>query len=83
VFSKDGFPGEFLTDWKAVLKTGQFDNVDISQAFAYIIASKDEHEINNIRKAALVSVEIFNKYLKDQIMDVIDSDKVCFHLNSH
>ena len=40
------------------------------------MCSKDEPEINNVRKASLVSVDLFNKYLKDQIMDIIDSDKV-------
>lgn len=76
VFIKDGFPGEFCESWKAALKSAAFENVDISGAIAYIMCPKDEPEINNIRKASLVSVDLFNKYLKDQIMDIIDSDKV-------
>lgn len=42
---------------------------------------KEESELNLIKKASQVSVDIFNKYLKDQIMDIIDSDKVII-LNS-
>jgi len=50
--------------------------VDISTIIAYLMCPKDESEINNIRKASLVSMDIFNKYLKDEIMDIIDSDRV-------
>lgn len=39
---------------------------------------KEESEILTIKKACLVSVDVFTKYLKDQIMEIIDSDKV-FH----
>lgn len=76
VFIKDAFPGEFCETWKAALKSENFENVDIGGAVAYIMCSKDEPEINYMRKASLVSVDLFNKYLKDQIMDIIDSDKV-------
>lgn len=39
---------------------------------------KEDAEILTIKKACLVSVDVFNKYLKDQIMEIIDSDKVFF-----
>lgn len=39
---------------------------------------KEDSEILTIKKACLVSVDVFNKYLKDQIMEIIDSDKVHF-----
>lgn len=79
VFSKDGFPGEFCESWKTAIKDDNFDNVDVGGAIAYIMCPKDEPEINNMRKASLVSVDLFNKYLKDQIMDIIDSDKKVKH----
>ncbi|XP_055909921.1 FACT complex subunit spt16 isoform X1 [Eupeodes corollae] len=79
VFIKDGFPGEFCESWKVALKQEKFENVDIGAAVAYIMCPKDEPEINSIRKASLVSVDLFNKYLKDQIMDIIDSDKKVKH----
>lgn len=76
VFSKDSFPGEFCEAWKAVLKAQTFENVDIGVAIAYIMCPKEESEVSCIKKASIVSVDLFTKYLKDQIMDVIDSDKV-------
>lgn len=76
VFTKDAFPGEFSESWKKFLTAAKFEHVDISTIIAYLMCPKDEAEINNIRKASLVSMEIFNKYLKDEIMDIIDSDRV-------
>lgn len=37
---------------------------------------KEDAEILTVKKACLVSVDVFTKYLKDQIMEIIDSDKV-------
>lgn len=59
-----------------MLTGAKFDHVDISTIIAYLMCPKDESEISNIRKASLVSMDIFNKYLKDEIMDIIDSDRV-------
>lgn len=41
---------------------------------------KEESEINVIKKASQVSVDLFNKYLKDQILDVVDADKKVKHI---
>ncbi|KAM8709301.1 hypothetical protein ACLKA7_016154 [Drosophila subpalustris] len=79
VFTKDAFPGEFSEAWKKMLSAAKFEHVDISTIIAYLMCPKDEAEINNIRKASLVSMEIFNKYLKDEIMDIIDSDRKVKH----
>lgn len=79
VFIKDTFPGPFCEAWKKALKAKEFENVDIGASIAYIMSNKEEPEINIIRKASLVSVDLFNKYLKEQIMDIIDSDKKVKH----
>ncbi|XP_017127199.1 FACT complex subunit spt16 isoform X2 [Drosophila elegans] len=79
VFTKDAFPGEFSEAWKKSLMESKFEHVDISTIIAYLMCPKDESEINNIRKASLVSMDIFNKYLKDEIMDIIDSDRKVKH----
>ncbi|XP_017471590.1 PREDICTED: FACT complex subunit spt16 isoform X1 [Rhagoletis zephyria] len=79
VFAKDVSTSEFCDSWKAALKGESFENLDVGAALAYIMCPKDEPEINNIRKASLVSVDLFNKYLKDEIMDIIDSDKKIKH----
>lgn len=53
-----------------------FFQVDVSADIAYVMAPKEEPELLIMKKACFVSVDVFNKYLKDQIMEIIDSDKV-------
>lgn len=48
----------------------------MSAAVAYVMCPKEETEMLTVKKACLVSVDVYNKYLKDQILDIIDSDKV-------
>lgn len=48
----------------------------MSADIAYVMAPKEEPELLIMKKACFVSVDVFNKYLKDQIMEIIDSDKV-------
>lgn len=48
----------------------------MSAATAYVMCPKEDTEILTIKKACLVSVDVFTKYLKDQIMEIIDADKV-------
>lgn len=79
VFSKDNFPGEFCESWKAALKEKDFEQVDVSSAFGFIMSIKEESEILTIKKACLVTVDVFNKYLKDHIMEIIDADKKVKH----
>ena len=42
----------------------------------YLMAPKEEGELSNIKKASQVTSDVFSKYLKEQIMDIIDNDKV-------
>lgn len=80
VFSKDNFPGEFCESWNSTLKAAKdFEMVDVSQSLGYIMASKDEAEVLTVKKASLATVEVFTKYLKDTIMEVIDADKKIKH----
>lgn len=76
VFQKDSMVGEFCQSWKTAVDDKKFENVDIGAAIAYIIAPKEESEILTMKKACMVSVDIFSKYLKDNIMEIIDADKV-------
>lgn len=48
----------------------------MSAAAAYIMSPKEDTEILTIKKSCLVSVDVFTKYLKDQIMEIVDSDRV-------
>lgn len=43
---------------------------------AYIMGPKEESEVSVIKKACQASMDLFNKYLKEQLMDLIDKDKV-------
>lgn len=48
---------------------------------ANVLAIKDDAEINNIKKASEITNKIFSKYLKDQIVNAIDGEKVKFIIN--
>lgn len=49
--------------------------MDISSGAAYVMAAKEENELSIIKKACQVSVDLFNKYLKEQVMEIVDADK--------
>lgn len=51
----------------------------MSSSVALIMAPKEDQEVITIKKACLVTVDVFTKYLKDQIMEIIDSDKVTIY----
>lgn len=76
VFAKDAFPGEFCESWKAALKEQTFERIDVGAAIAYIMCPKEDSELLTIKKSCLVSIDVFGKYLKDYIMEIIDADKV-------
>ncbi|XP_023209921.1 FACT complex subunit SPT16-like [Centruroides sculpturatus] len=78
-FVKDKFPGEFLDSWRTALGAGKFEKVDVSAAVAYIMSPKEDVELNTVRKACQVTVDVYTKYLKDQIMEIIDADKKVKH----
>ncbi|XP_059614643.1 FACT complex subunit spt16 isoform X2 [Phlebotomus argentipes] len=79
VFLKDVCGGDFCEAWRAALKNENFDEVDIGAAMGYLMCPKEDSEVSIIRKACVASVDLFNKYLKDQIMEIIDSDKKVKH----
>ncbi|XP_070506841.1 FACT complex subunit spt16 isoform X3 [Chironomus tepperi] len=79
VFVKDVFPGEFCESWRAFIKGKDFEQIDVSSALGWIMCVKEESEILTVKKACLVTVDVFNKYLKDHIMEIIDADKKVKH----
>lgn len=79
LFAKDNFPGEFCESWRAVLKGKDFEQIDVSAALGWIMCIKEEPEILTVKKACLVTVDVFTKYLKDHIMEIIDADKKVKH----
>lgn len=52
---------------------------DVSAAFAYIMALKDDQEISLTKRASQMSVDVYSKYLRQQIMEIIDSDRKVRH----
>jgi nucleosome binding factor SPN SPT16 subunit len=79
VFVKDVFPGEFCESWRAYIKGKDFEQIDVSGALGWIMCVKEESEVLTVKKACLVTVDVFNKYLKDHIMEIIDADKKVKH----
>lgn len=79
VFAKDPFPGEFCEAWQAALKAESFERLDVGASVAFIMAPKEESEVLTIKKACMVSTDVYNKYLKYHIMEVIDADKKVKH----
>ena len=69
-----------MTSWRSVVKKNGLDTMDMSSTFGYLMAPKEEVELSLIKKAARLSSDIFSKYLKEQIMDIIDGDKKKFHV---
>ncbi|CAB4067888.1 FACT complex subunit spt16,FACT complex subunit SPT16 [Lepeophtheirus salmonis] len=72
---RNKFPGPFMEAWRGHLAKLSFDSIDIANEVAYVMAPKDEGELNTIKRACQVSMDIYNKYLKEQIIDIIDNDK--------
>ncbi|XP_041375424.1 FACT complex subunit SPT16-like [Gigantopelta aegis] len=77
VFSKDKFPGDFMDGWRGAIK--DFEKVDVSASLAYIMAPKEESEQKTMQRACQVTCDIFNKYLKEQVMEIIDAEKKVKH----
>uniref|UniRef100_A0A452QHH5 FACT complex subunit n=1 Tax=Ursus americanus TaxID=9643 RepID=A0A452QHH5_URSAM len=79
VFSKDKFPGEFMKNWSDCLSKEGFDKVDISAVVAYTIAVKEDGELNLMKKAASITSEVFNKFFKERVMEIVDADEKVRH----
>lgn len=79
VFAKDNFQGEFCDSWRAALKGKDFEQVDVSTSLGYIMSVKEDSEILTVKKACLVTSDVFNKYLKDHILEIIDGEKKVKH----
>ena len=75
-FSKDKFPGEFLDSWRSALSEAKMEKIDVSTPIAYIMAPKDEAEMGIIKKACHATMDLYSKFLKEQIIGIIDGEKV-------
>lgn len=50
--------------------------VDISAVVAYTIAVKEDGELALMRKASAITSEVFTKFLKERVMEIVDADEV-------
>ena len=50
--------------------------MDISSSLASLMSVKDESEVNMMKRAASITLEIYSKVFKENIKDIIDADKV-------
>ncbi|XP_043914130.1 FACT complex subunit SPT16 [Protopterus annectens] len=55
------------------------EKVDISAAVAYTIAVKEDSEMNLMKKAAGITTEVFNKFFKEKVMEIVDQDEKIRH----
>jgi Xaa-Pro aminopeptidase len=51
--------------------------VDISASIAYLLSVKDDKELALIRKACEITGKLYSKYVKDQIINAVSSERVC------
>ncbi|NXN67458.1 SP16H protein, partial [Himantopus himantopus] len=79
VFSKDKFPGDFMKSWNDCLSKEGFEKVDISAVVAYTMAAKEDGELNLMRKAATITSEVFTKFFKERVMEIVDADEKVRH----
>jgi len=57
-----------MTAIRDAVEKSKLEKIDISSAVALVTATKEESEINTIKKACQVTLEIYSKYLKEQLM---------------
>ncbi|KAH9426311.1 FACT complex subunit SPT16 [Dermatophagoides pteronyssinus] len=79
-FIKDKFPGEFTVEWQKRLDGKKFNVIDISIPIAYLMAAKDDYEINLMTKSSMLTCELYTKYLKEELTRIIDEDRKVRHI---
>ncbi len=80
IVAKDAkYPSGFLDQWRKVFNNADFKTVDVSVALGIAMAAKDDAELAITKKASQATSEVFSKYLKEQIMDIIDGEKKVKH----
>ena len=79
VFPKDKYDGDFFVDWNKSVEQAGLEKVDASVLISSVLAVKDEAELNNIKKACELTSKIYSKYLKDQLVNIIDGEKKMKH----
>lgn len=50
--------------------------VDISAVVAYTMAVKEDGELNLMKKAASITSDVYSKFFKEKVMEIVDADEV-------
>lgn len=50
--------------------------VDISAVVAYTMAVKEDGELGLMKKAAAITSEVYSKFFKERVMEIVDADEV-------
>uniref|UniRef100_A0AAX7T3K0 FACT complex subunit n=2 Tax=Astatotilapia calliptera TaxID=8154 RepID=A0AAX7T3K0_ASTCA len=79
VFSKDKFPGEYMKSWNDTLSAEGLEKVDISAVVAYTMAVKEDGELALMKKAAAITSEVYSKFFKERVMEIVDADEKVRH----
>lgn len=64
------------------MATHNFHVTDIGASIAYVMAVKDEYELITMKETCRVSVDVYKKYSKQNILEIIDVKKVSCKLES-
>ena len=78
-FVKDTFESEFIKSWEKAVKATTFEKVDLSKETANLLAVKDEKGQEMLKKSSELTSVFFTKYIKDQLVFLIDKDKKIKH----
>ncbi|CAL8087883.1 unnamed protein product [Calicophoron daubneyi] len=76
---KDKCSSELTDSFQSAIQAAKFELHDISGFLSGLFAVKDDAEVSLVKKACDVTCNVFNKYLKEEIMDIIDYDKKVKH----
>ncbi|CAJ1085903.1 FACT complex subunit SPT16 [Xyrichtys novacula] len=79
IFSKDKFPGEYMKSWNDTLGAEGLEKVDISAVVAYTMAVKEDGELGLMKKAAAITSEVYSKFFKERVMEIVDADEKVRH----
>ncbi|KAG7257163.1 hypothetical protein CRUP_006032 [Coryphaenoides rupestris] len=79
VFSKDKFPGEYMKSWNDTITAEGLEKVDISAVVAYTMAVKEDGELALMKKAAAITSEVYSKFFKERVMEIVDADEKVRH----
>ena len=78
-FVKDNFDSEFVKSWNKAVSQKSLEKVDVTKEVANLLSSKDEKGVELIKKSSELTSTFFTKYIKDQLVFLIDKDKKIKH----